>query len=72
MKQRTVVALNKFFRDDRGQDLIEYALLSASIGLCAVAVWPTIVDALELAYQGWDTNVQVLSSCTPDPGGGGC
>ncbi|HVH57524.1 MAG TPA: hypothetical protein VM791_14780 [Vicinamibacterales bacterium] len=62
----------RFIWDDRGQDLIEYALLSASIGLCAVVVWPTIVDKLELAYQGWDTNVQNLSGCTPDPGGTGC
>ena len=64
--------LLRFICDDQGQDLIEYALLSASIGICCVVVWPTIVDALELAYQGWDTNVQDLSSCTPDPGGGGC
>lgn len=64
--------LLRFIADDEGQDLIEYALLSASIGLCCVAVWPTIQDAIRDAYLGWDVNVQNLSSCTPDPGGGGC
>jgi Flp pilus assembly pilin Flp len=64
--------LLRFIRDDGGQDLIEYALLAASIGLACVAVWPTIVGAIQVAYAGWDANIQSLSSCTPDPGGGGC
>jgi Flp pilus assembly pilin Flp len=58
--------------NEDGQDLIEYALLSASIGICCVLVWPTIRAAIGAAFVAWDTNVQALSSCTPDPGGGGC
>ena len=58
--------------DDSGQDLIEYALLSAFIGICAVAAWINIPPAIAGAYAAWDANVQDLSSCTPDPGGGGC
>ena len=64
--------LLRFLTDDRGQDLIEYALLSMFIGICAVAVWVNIQDSIEAAYEGWDSSVQDLSSCTPDPGGGGC
>jgi Flp pilus assembly pilin Flp len=64
--------LLRFLKDDVGQDLIEYALLSAFIGVCAVAAWANIPDAIEGAYEGWDSSVQDLSSCTPDPGGGGC
>ncbi len=61
-----------FIAEDSGQDLIEYALLSAFIGVCCVLVWPSIRLAIGAAFVGWDTNVQALSSCTPDPGGGGC
>jgi Flp pilus assembly pilin Flp len=66
--------LLRLIKDDRGQDLIEYALLSAFIGVCAVAAWINIPPAIAQAYLNWDTNVQDLSSCTPDPGGGtlGC
>jgi pilus assembly protein Flp/PilA len=64
--------LRTFIVDDRGQDLIEYALLSAFIGLCAVVAWSSIPPGIATAYLSWDTSVQNLSSCTPDPGGGGC
>jgi Flp pilus assembly pilin Flp len=64
--------LLRFLQDDAGQDLIEYALLSATIGVAAVAAWNVIPPAIAAAYSNWDTNVQNLSCCTPDPGGGGC
>ncbi len=63
---------SRFVSEEVGQDLIEYALLSSFIGLCCVLVWPNIRLAIGAAFIGWDTNVQALSSCTPDPGGGGC
>jgi Flp pilus assembly pilin Flp len=58
--------------EDSGQDLIEYALLSGLIGVVCVLAWTNIPPAIGAAYMAWDTNVQSLSSCTPDPGGGGC
>ena len=64
--------LLRLLTEDGGQDLIEYALLSATIGLAAVAAWNVIPDAIAGAYGGWDTGVQSLGSCTPDPGGTGC
>jgi Flp pilus assembly pilin Flp len=64
--------LHRFIQDDTGQDIIEYALLSAFIGVAAVAAWVNIPPAIAQAYMNWDTTVQTLSSCTPDPGGGGC
>jgi Flp pilus assembly pilin Flp len=64
--------LRRLMVEDTGQDLIEYALLSAFIGVVCVAVWPSIRAAIGLAFVAWDANVQALSSCTPDPGGGGC
>jgi len=57
---------------DDGQDLIEYALLSALIGIVGIVAWTNIGAAIGTAYNNWDTGVQNASSCTPDPGGGGC
>jgi Flp pilus assembly pilin Flp len=64
--------LKRFIWDDNGQDLIEYALLAAFIGVCAVIAWTNIPPKIAAAYATWDSNVQDLSDCTPDPGGGGC
>lgn len=64
--------LAKFLRDESGQDLIEYALLSLFIGVCAVLAVVNIPPAIANAYSNWNANVQSISSCTPDPGGGGC
>ena len=64
--------LQRFIQDDTGQDIIEYALLSAFIGVAAVAAWVNIPPAIADAYVRWDADVQDLSKCTPDPGGGGC
>jgi Flp pilus assembly pilin Flp len=62
----------RFLQDDSGQDIIEYALLSAFIGVCAVLAWTNIPPKIATAYSNWDTSLQTLSECTPDPGGGGC
>ena len=62
----------RFFKDECGQDVIEYALLALFIGVCAVAAWQTIPGKIGLAYLGFDNGVQGISACTPDPGGGGC
>lgn len=64
--------VRRFLTDDGGADLIEYALLSAFIGVCAVVAWTNIPPHIAAAYTNWDASVQNLSSCTPDPGGGGC
>ena len=54
--------------DERGQDLIEYALLTAGLALAGVAAWPLIVTALGTAYRALDTNTQNLWD-PPPPGG---
>jgi Flp pilus assembly pilin Flp len=53
--------------DDRGQDLVEYALLSAAIGVASLATWSAIEDALAAAYAGYDSGVQGLWE-PPAPG----
>ena len=67
---KTIV--RRFLTENDGADLIEYALLSAFIGVCAVAAWINIPPHIATAYTNWDAGVQTISSCTPDPGGGGC
>ena len=64
--------MHRFIAEDSGQDLIEYALLSAFIGVIGILAWANIRTKIGVAYQAWDTNVQTISACTPDPGGGGC
>ena len=64
--------MERLLRDERGQDLIEYALLAAFIGTVGILVWQSIGTGVLNAYTGWDTGVQDLSKCTPDPGGAGC
>jgi Flp pilus assembly pilin Flp len=64
--------LDRFVRDESGQDVIEYALLGALIAVLGILTWQNIGANIRLAYSGFDSGVQTLSICTPDPGGGGC
>ena len=51
----------RFIFDDRGQDLIEYALLSALIGIVGILAWID-VGALSATIGTWDAGVQGLSA----------
>ena len=62
----------RLIRDDSGQDVLEYALLGAFIATVGIAAWESVGVRIAAAYTGWDSGVQSLSSCTPNPGGGGC
>jgi Flp pilus assembly pilin Flp len=64
--------IKRLLFEDDGADIIEYALLSAFIGTVGILVWQSIGVGIFNAYAGWDTGVQDLSKCTPDPGGAGC
>jgi Flp pilus assembly pilin Flp len=55
-------------RDERGQDLVEYALLTAGIGISGIAAWPLIAGAISTAYGTLDTQTQNLWD-PPPPGG---
>lgn len=63
-------ALRQLLRDERGQDLIEYALLTAAVGLAGAASWPLIEQAIGTAYRALDTNTQNLWEPPPPSGGG--
>ena len=61
-----------FICDDTGQDIVEYALLGALIGIASILTWQQISATVGVVYGQADVAQQGLSACTPDPGGGGC
>jgi Flp pilus assembly pilin Flp len=58
--------LRTFIRDEDAQDLVEYALLGAFIGVVGVVVWSNILSLLGERYTEYNTNVQDLW-VAPDP-----
>jgi len=60
--------LTRLMLDDQAQDLIEYALLSAGLGIAGLAAWPALQTALGDAYVRLDNNTQGLWE-PPPPGG---
>jgi len=62
----------RFWRDESGQDVMEYALLGAFVGTVGILAWRGVRTGLGNLYLGWNAGIQNISDCTPDPGGGGC
>jgi len=58
----------RLLRDDGGQDVVEYALLAATIGLSAALSFELIASVIGVAYQGWQGNINGLWE-PPAPGG---
>jgi len=63
------LATSGFIRGTSGQDLVEYALLTALLGTIAVASVPAIEAAINTAYSLWNTRTQDLWQ-PPDPDAG--
>jgi Flp pilus assembly pilin Flp len=61
-------AISQLIRDDHGQDLVEYALLTAFFGLCAVVAWTNLRETLGVNYRGTTTGVQSLWDPPPPSG----
>ncbi len=55
-----------FIADDGAQDLVEYALLGAFIGVVSVIVWQNISTLIGLRYAEYNTNVNSLWA-SPEP-----
>ena len=69
-----IASCARFGSDDSGQDIVEYALLGALVGIAAILVWQQLVATVGTVYSAADAGVQIKSTCTPDPisVGGGC
>jgi Flp pilus assembly pilin Flp len=59
-----VTLVTAFVRDERGDDLVEYALLAALIGVVGVLAFNTVSGKMSNAYTGWNANAQ--SQWVPD------
>jgi len=62
-----VTLLKCLFFDDDAQDVIEYALLTAAVGLAGIATWPLIANGIGDAYQAFDSDTQDIWE-VPNPG----
>ena len=54
--------------EDGGQDVVEYALLTAFFGLAALAAWTSIRDAVGSGYTRTTSGVQGLWDPPPPSG----
>ena len=59
--------LRRLISDEDGQDVIEYALLTAGIGIVSVATWPFIETGIFNVYTALNTDTQNLWE-VPNPG----
>jgi len=66
--RRVVDIARRLHRDERGHDLVEYALLTALIGLAALLSAPLIEQAIATGYGSYNTNIQDRWQIA-DPGG---
>jgi Flp pilus assembly pilin Flp len=57
----------RLMREDDGQDVIEYALLTAGIGIVSIATWPLIEAGIVSTYEAMNADTQDAWE-VPDPG----
>jgi Flp pilus assembly pilin Flp len=57
----------RFLREDSGQDLIEYGLLTGIVVAIGIVVFTTIQGKMGAAYQAWEGSAQ--SNWVPNPAG---
>jgi Flp pilus assembly pilin Flp len=60
--------IRQLIRDEYGQDIVEYVLLTAFFGLCAMLAWTNLREALGITYRGTTTGVQDLWAPPPPSG----
>lgn len=54
--------LNRLFREEEGQDLIEYVLLAAGIAIVCIPTVPALGSALSTKYSGITSSVGSIGS----------
>ena len=47
--------LARLWREEEGQDLLEYALLTGIIGVSSVLLFTSVAPKMSAAYQAWNT-----------------
>lgn len=59
--------LTRLIAEEEGQDLIEYALLTTAIGMCAFVAFSLWSGAINTTYGSWNTSVNTLWDPEPKP-----
>jgi Flp pilus assembly pilin Flp len=59
-KEMGLRLLARLWREDEGQDLVEYGLLASAIALAGVLLFPSIKAAMNTAFQTRGTSVYDL------------
>ena len=54
--------LNNFFRDEQGQDLIEYALMAGFVAVAAGAVMPSVASSISTIFSEISSVMNVAAS----------
>jgi Flp pilus assembly pilin Flp len=52
--------IRRLITDDRGQDLVEYILLGALVGLASLILANVMPGVMNAVYVSWDTSTQSL------------
>jgi Flp pilus assembly pilin Flp len=58
--RRTADLIKRLYREDSGQDLIEYVLLTGIIAIAGILVFPIVQGKMATAYQNWNANAQAV------------
>lgn len=53
-------SFSRWLHDEEGQDLVEYVLLTATIGLCSIVAMNVLSGAINLVYTSWNTGTQSI------------
>ena len=60
--------LKQWFRDESGHDLIEYALLAATVGIGSAVALGLMPGVMNAVYQSWVGGTTSLwEPCNPQP-----
>jgi Flp pilus assembly pilin Flp len=43
----------RLWREDEGQDLLEYALLTGIVGVSGIVLYTSVAPAMATAYESW-------------------
>jgi Flp pilus assembly pilin Flp len=55
-----MTAVHRLFADDRGQDLVEYVLLGATIALTSLVLANVFPGVMSAVYVSWNNAAQAL------------
>jgi Flp pilus assembly pilin Flp len=60
--------IRRWLADDRGADLVEYALLASIIGIAGALLFPTIQQKMGAAFSAWGSGVNGIWVPNPPSG----